>query len=143
MNEFGITAMNSVETVIQFFTYLSYGGLAACSVVLVGALLERTLFWVLFARRVRREGAAIGLFGGFRWVSAVAPLFGILGTVAGIMQAFQSGEELEPGTLLNGIGTSLWTTGLGLLAAIFSVTLRHTFVAMTERALLRVEEAAS
>ncbi len=133
--------MNFANNASEFFTILSYGGLVACSIMILAALLERSLFGLLFARRVKRESSALGLIDTLKWVATVAPMFGILGTVSGIMQAF-AGEGLEPGVLLNGISTSLWTTGLGLLAGIVAFTSRQMFLAMTERALLRVEEAA-
>ena len=131
--------MDAITTIVDGFTFLSYGGLALCSVVLFAALLERVLFWLFVARRVATEGSALGLYESFRWVGAVAPLLGILGTVAGIMLSFR-GAGLEPDKLLSGISVSLWTTGLGLLAAILAVTLRQLFVGVTERALARLEE---
>ncbi|MEM7200441.1 MAG: MotA/TolQ/ExbB proton channel family protein [Planctomycetota bacterium] len=134
--------MTSAADLIPSFALLSYGGLYLCSMMLLAAILERALFALFAARCVRTAAAARGLFEGFRWVAAVAPLFGILGTVAGIMVSFR-GEGFEPDRLLRGIGLSLWTTGLGLLAAILALSMRSLFVGVTERAIDRVESVAS
>ena len=67
-------------------------------------------------RRLRKYLRLIELIG------QLAPLLGLLGTVIGMIQAFnnlqQSGAVVNPATLAGGIWTALLTTALGLAVAI-------------------------
>jgi biopolymer transport protein ExbB len=54
-------------------------------------------------------------------IAAVSPLLGLLGTVTGMIQAFEaiSAEGVgDPKVLASGIGTALITTAAGLIVAI-------------------------
>ncbi len=81
--------------------------------------------------RLREEisaRAADRLFGLASWLKAldlvtqIAPLLGLLGTVLGMIETFQtlqeSGSAANPGTLAGGIWVALLTTACGLAVAI-------------------------
>lgn len=55
-------------------------------------------------------------------IGLVAPLLGLLGTIFGMIDAFQalqqSGAQADPASLAGGIWEALWTTALGLIVAI-------------------------
>lgn len=59
------------------------------------------------------------------------PLFGILGTVAGLMLVVQQGDEASIENLINGLGTALSTTFFGLVAAIALKIVATCFPAKT------------
>lgn len=124
----------------ELFEMTSYAGLVMTSVCLCAATLERLWTLALLRPNKVRRRTAKGLFGLFAWVAATAPLFGILGTTAGIQQSFQGGD-VEPSQVFAGISTALWTTALGLLAAIFALSLRQFFHGPTARLWRRVQEA--
>ena len=77
----------------------------------------------LIAARARKE--IDGLNGGLRVMSAIAvlsPLLGLLGTVMGMIEAFQrmegAGSRIDPSVLSGGIWLALLTTAIGLVVAI-------------------------
>lgn len=79
-------------------------------------------------------------------VAAVAPLLGLLGTIFGMIKAFQtvalSGEALGRTELLaEGIYEAMITTAAGLVVAIPALVLHHFFVARIET-LTRLMDAA-
>jgi biopolymer transport protein ExbB len=78
-------------------------------------------------------------------VSTVAPLLGFLGTVIGMIQAFQAIElagEVEPTTVAQGIKVALITTAAGLVIAI-PVSIAHNyFVSRIDRLVIDMEESA-
>jgi biopolymer transport protein ExbB len=78
-------------------------------------------------------------------VSTVAPLLGFLGTVIGMIQAFQAIElagEVEATTVAGGIKVALITTASGLAIAI-PVSIAHNyFVAKIDRLVIDMEESA-
>jgi len=63
----------------------------------------------------------------FLWIlelcSGVAPMFGILGTVAGIIVSFEgmSGDMPDTGVMVSGISVSMTTTAIGLIVALLSL----------------------
>jgi len=81
------------------------------------------------------EREADRLYKNVRWLNlaaAVAPLWGLLGTVWGILVAFHETSQLEKGqnmatSLAEGIYTALVTTLCGLLIAIPSAIFAHYF----------------
>lgn len=79
-------------------------------------------------------------------VASVAPLLGLLGTVLGMIKAFQTasrgglGKGME---LAGGIAEALLTTGAGLLVAIPALVLYHFLRARAEDMTLKVERAAA
>jgi biopolymer transport protein ExbB len=78
-------------------------------------------------------------------VSTVAPLLGFLGTVIGMIQAFQAIElagEVEATLVAAGIKVALITTAAGLAIAI-PVSIGHNyFVAKIDRMVIDMEESA-
>jgi len=81
------------------------------------------------------EREANRLYGNVRWLSlaaAVAPLWGLLGTVWGMIMAFYDTAQLSAGqnkaeALAEGIYTALVTTLCGLFIAIPSAIMAHYF----------------
>ncbi len=81
------------------------------------------------------EREANRLYTNVRWLSlaaAVAPLWGLLGTVWGMITAFYDTAQLSPGqnkaeVLAGGIYTALVTTLCGLFIAIPSAVMAHYF----------------
>lgn len=75
----------------------------------------------------------------------VAPLLGFLGTVLGMIQAFQAIElagEVDPTTVAGGIKVALYTTAAGLTIAI-PVSIAHNyFVSRIDSLVIDMEEAA-
>lgn len=78
-------------------------------------------------------------------VSTVAPLLGFLGTVVGMIQAFQAIElagEVEATLVAGGIKVALITTAAGLVIAI-PVSIAHNyFVSRIDRLVIDMEESA-
>lgn len=80
----------------------------------------------------------------FTLVVALAPLLGLLGTIFGMIKAFQtvalSAEALGRTELLaGGIYEAMVTTAAGLVVAIPALLLYHWFAAATERRLLEMD----
>ena len=75
-------------------------------------------------------------------ISVVAPLMGLLGTVIGMIETFQSITLFgagDPKTMASGISTALMTTVLGLCVAI-PTTLLHAIVYQRSRSIVHVLE---
>jgi biopolymer transport protein ExbB len=89
-----------------------------------------------------------GLESGLVWlatVSNVAPLLGFLGTVIGMIQAFQAIEaagEVEATLVAGGIKVALITTATGLAIAIPINIAHNYFVTRVDRLVLDMEESA-
>ncbi|MFC4348921.1 MotA/TolQ/ExbB proton channel family protein [Kordiimonas lipolytica] len=78
-------------------------------------------------------------------ISAVAPLFGLLGTVTGMIQTFQAITLFgtgDPSMMAAGISAALMTTVEGLVVAIPTLLL-HSFVAGTSKSVIHVLEEQS
>ncbi len=88
------------------------------------------------------------LEGGLVWLatlSNVAPLLGFLGTVIGMIQAFQSIEaagEVEATIVAGGIKVALITTAAGLTIAIPINIAHNYFVTRIDRLVIDMEETA-
>ncbi len=99
------------------------------------------------ARRATSELAFLDR--GMLWLASfatIAPLLGFLGTVTGMIRAFQAvaaAGEVEPTLVAAGISEALITTATGLLIAA-PVALAHTFFSSRINAFSReMEEAAN
>jgi biopolymer transport protein ExbB len=85
---------------------------------------------------------------GLTWlatVSNVAPLMGFLGTVIGMIQAFQAIEfagEVEATVVAAGIKVALITTAAGLMIAIPINVMHNYFVTRIDRLVVDMEESA-
>lgn len=78
-------------------------------------------------------------------LSVVAPLLGLLGTVTGMIQTFQSITLFgagDPKLMAGGISQALVTTMLGLIVAI-PLTLLHSFVSGRSRTIIHVLDEQS
>ena len=78
-------------------------------------------------------------------LSNVAPLLGFLGTVIGMIQAFQAIEiagEVEATLVAGGIKVALITTATGLAIAIPINVAHNYFVAKVDRIVIDMEESA-
>jgi len=98
----------------------------------------------------RRASSELGFLDrGMLWLASfatIAPLLGFLGTVTGMIRAFQAvaaAGEVEPTLVAAGISEALITTATGLLIAA-PVALAHTFFSSRINAFSRdMEEAAN
>jgi biopolymer transport protein ExbB len=106
------------------------------------------------AARERTEHAARAMLadlrGGFRAlevIALVAPLLGLLGTVMGMIAAFQAlqaaGGRADPAALAGGIWEALLTTAAGMAVAIPATLALTWFEAVVDRLQLRMEGAAT
>jgi biopolymer transport protein ExbB len=95
-----------------------------------GAAAERALY------DLRRNVRPLGV------VASVSPLLGLLGTVWGMIRAFDAAGEVGLGRgaeLARGIGEALITTGAGLLVAIPALLFYHFFRARSEDLVRKAE----
>lgn len=80
-------------------------------------------------------------------VASVAPLLGLLGTVQGMILAFdvvaQKGAMGDPRQLAAGVATALLTTFAGLAVAIPCYCFYHYYRDKTDRMVVQIEDAAS
>ena len=80
-------------------------------------------------------------------IAGVSPLLGLLGTVWGMILAFdvvaQKGALGDPKALAGGIATALLTTLAGLTVAIPCYILYHYFRSRSDRLIIEIEETAS
>jgi biopolymer transport protein ExbB len=79
----------------------------------------------------------------FHAISTIGPLLGLLGTVVGIIEAFNavaSANALGHAELLaGGISKALLTTAFGLIVAIPSLTLYHLFVGRVDQFIMEID----
>lgn len=76
-------------------------------------------------------------------ISMTAPLLGLLGTVLGMINAFDqlknSGMQVDPSILSAGISQALLTTAAGLIVALPALTLWHLYERMLAKAQRQIE----
>ena len=101
---------------------------------------------------VGRDGAArlVSLRAHLRFLELIAmlcPLLGLLGTVLGMIEAFQgleaAGSRVDPAILSGGIRVALLTTAAGLIAAIPAAAAHHLFEGIVERTAHCMEDAVT
>ena len=118
---------------------------AAARGKLDGALDRRDL-----EEEAARDGAArlVSLRAHLRLLELIAmicPLLGLLGTVLGMIDAFQAleaaGRRVDPAVLSGGIWTALLTTAAGLLVAIPAAAAHHLVEGVVERTAHSLEDA--
>ncbi|GAA0602961.1 MotA/TolQ/ExbB proton channel family protein [Caenispirillum bisanense] len=90
------------------------------------------------------------LAGGLRLLAAIAalsPLLGLLGTVIGMIDAFQAlenaGSRVDPSILSGGIWVALLTTAAGLVVAIPAAAAHQWLEGIVERTGRAMEDAAT
>ncbi|MDR3711121.1 MAG: MotA/TolQ/ExbB proton channel family protein [Capsulimonadaceae bacterium] len=92
-----------------------------------------TLLDTLVRREKRRLEGQLPLLGA---IGATAPYVGLLGTVIGIIQAFQAIQahnDMSPAVVSGGIATALVATAAGLAVAIPAVAAHHLLTAAINR----------
>ena len=80
-------------------------------------------------------------------IVTIAPLIGLLGTVLGMIEAFQaletSGGQADPAVLAGGIWEALLTTAAGMAVAIPAAVALSWFEGITETVQTQMEDAAT
>lgn len=80
----------------------------------------------------------------FNGVATIGPLLGLLGTVFGLIHAFNdvagAGAMGRPDLLARGFGEALITTAMGLLVAIPAMVLHWVFTSRVDRLAMRLDE---
>ncbi len=91
-----------------------------------------------------------GLRSGLRalaLIATISPLIGLLGTVLGMIEAFQSleaaGSRVDPAILSGGIWVALLTTAAGLIVAIPAAAAHNWFEGAVYRCRRAMEDAAT
>jgi biopolymer transport protein ExbB len=91
-----------------------------------------------------------GLQSYFRWLEVIgniSPLLGLLGTVIGMISAFQqlqlAGNKVDPAILSGGIWEALLTTAVGLAVAIPAIAALNLLESRVDVARLALRDAAS
>lgn len=86
---------------------------------------------------------------GMVWVSSVttlAPLLGFLGTVSGMINAFEAiaaSEQVNAKLVASGISEALITTAAGLIVAVPATVAYNYFVSTIDRFVIEMEETSS
>ena len=76
-------------------------------------------------------------------VSTISPLLGLLGTVVGMIAAFdaiKAANDISPAVVAGGISQALLTTAFGLIVAMIIQTFQNVFVARIDKLILDMEE---
>ncbi|WP_146346806.1 MotA/TolQ/ExbB proton channel family protein [Phaeobacter marinintestinus] len=100
------------------------------------------------ARVAKREiaSARVGL-GALELISTIAPLLGLLGTVLGMIAAFQAlqaaGSRADPALLAGGIWEALLTTAAGMAVAIPASAALTWFESVIDRIRRDIEDSAT
>jgi|TARA_R110002096_G_scaffold96435_8_gene215263 biopolymer transport protein ExbB len=91
-----------------------------------------------------------GLQSYFRWLEVIgniSPLLGLLGTVIGMINAFQqlqlAGNKVDPAILSGGIWVALLTTAVGLAVAIPAIASLNLLESRVDMARLTLRDASS
>lgn len=94
----------------------------------------------------RVESLRNGL-GVLELIATLAPLLGLLGTVLGMIDAFQAledaGSRVNPGILAGGIWAALLTTAAGLVVAIPVAAIHHLLDSVVRATTHRMEDAVT
>ena len=84
---------------------------------------------------------------GLQVIAAIAPLAGLLGTIFGMIDAFQqlehAGKNVDPAILSGGIWEALLTTAAGLSIAIPVVIFESWFRGLVEKLKLTIESSVT
>jgi|GEM_PF-254256 len=81
----------------------------------------------------------------FNGVATISPLFGLLGTVLGLIRSFNdiaaAGAIGQPDLLARGFGEALITTAMGLVVAIPALVLHSYFTSRVDRLAMQLDES--
>lgn len=84
---------------------------------------------------------------GLEVIGTLSPLLGLLGTVLGMIEAFQQleqvGNRVDPAVLSGGIWEALLTTAAGLVVAIPSLMMLNWFERIVQRTAHAIEDAVT
>lgn len=84
---------------------------------------------------------------GLEVIGTLSPLLGLLGTVLGMIEAFQqleiAGTRVDPGLLSGGIWEALLTTAAGLVVAIPTLAMLNWFERIVQRTAHEMENAVT
>lgn len=85
------------------------------------------------------QGSYYSGIAGLRIIGTMSPMLGLLGTILGIIAAFQSISvqvgPVSPSVIADGLWEAMLTTAMGLLIALPSLLLAHLFKWFSERQL--------
>ena len=96
---------------------------------------------VALAGRQIGDDLELGL-GGLALLASLGPLFGLLGTVVGIVLVFNrlaAGDGATPADLAGGIGMALYTTIVGLVVGILALVSHRYLSARVDRTIAELE----
>ena len=85
---------------------------------------------------------------GVSWVAlfiALAPMLGFMGTVIGMIEAFediQAAEDISPAIVADGIKKALLTTVFGLVVAIILQVFYNLIISMIDNIVIKMEDAS-
>lgn len=108
---------------------------------------RRVAFKDVMEEAGRREGSELcAHLGALHLVASISPLLGLLGTVSGMINAFNSiaAEGIgNPGLLAGGISEALLTTAAGLCVAIPTLVLHRALASRAEALTAELEDLAA
>ncbi|MDR1045246.1 MAG: MotA/TolQ/ExbB proton channel family protein [Candidatus Adiutrix sp.] len=108
---------------------------------------RRSLFKDAMEEAGRRESAELSAhLGALNLVASISPLLGLLGTVSGMISAFNSIAAQgngNPGLLAGGISEALLTTAAGLCVAIPVLVIHRALLSRAESLTGELEDLAS
>ena len=115
-----------MEYLKDIVDYGTLGILGLMSIVAVGLIVERVLFYrsvelYRYPTKNKVEAELTKNLSALSLIGSNAPYVGLLGTVAGIMVVFYEigvGGGMEPSKVVIGLSLALKATALGLLVAI-------------------------
>ena len=84
----------------------------------------------------------IGILG---IVAGIAPMFGFLGTIAGVIKIFydiSKTDNISMGVISGGLYVKMVTSAAGLLVGIIAYVLHHVLVMMVDKVILKLETDA-
>ena len=114
--------------------------------------LERANLGVEEAEKSLEQSAAIemaSLEKNMTWISlsiAIAPMFGFLGTVWGMIQAFNDikmANDISPAVVAGGISVALLTTAFGLVVALILQFLQNLVMYIIDNQIVTLQKSTS
>tara|TARA_Y100001970_G_C14176305_1_gene827191 strand:- start:910 stop:1521 length:612 start_codon:yes stop_codon:yes gene_type:complete len=114
--------------------------------------LERANLGVTAAEKSLEQSAAIemaSLEKNMTWISlsiAIAPMFGFLGTVWGMIQAFNDikmANDISPAVVAGGISVALLTTAFGLVVALILQFLQNLVMYIIDNQIVTLQKSTS
>ena len=114
--------------------------------------LERANLGVTAAEKSLEQSAAIemaSLEKNMTWISlsiAIAPMFGFLGTVWGMIQAFNDikmANDISPAVVAGGISVALLTTAFGLVVALILQFLQNLVMYIIDNQIVILQKSTS